>query len=155
MRDFDIKGNGDKKKHYDGVTKNKPITSDWAYNSPSNKRMNRMVTSLKKPLATDTEGKNLKKNIIKAGAQEAIGGAISKDGRFTRNAKIADNMVGDLNKQEERDGFNMYTSKMKTHYMKEGMKWREKADSAYNANFNKYIDDTTYTLKPPKSRSDY
>jgi len=148
MRDFDIKGNSDEKKHYDGVTKNKPITSDWAYNSPPNKRMKEMVTSLEKPLVTDTEGKKLVKQINQTSAT-------SKDGRFTRNAKIADNMVRDLNKQEERDGFNMYTSKMKTHYMKESVKYREKADSAYNADFDKYIDDTTYTLKPPKSRSGY
>ena len=111
MRNFDIKGNGDKKKQYDGVTKNKPIGSDWAYNSPSNKRMNKMVSNLKKPLVTDAEGKNLKKNIMKSGSQEAIGGTVIKGEQITRmQFDMDDEKYMKLQKNRQ---FNEYARKNK------------------------------------------
>ena len=80
------------------------------------------------------------------------GGA--KLGTSTHYANLADQMVHDYDSILKKDGFSMFDTKMKTHYMKQGMDYRQKASDEFDADFNKWSSDTTGKIKRP-NKSDY
>ena len=80
------------------------------------------------------------------------GGA--KIGTSTHYANMADQFVHDYDSILKKDGFSMFDTKMKTHYMKQGMDYRQKASDEFDADFNKWSSDTTSKIKRP-NKSDY
>lgn len=77
-----------------------------------------------------------------------------KRGTSTYYANIADQFVKDYDADLKKEGWSIFSTKMKTHYMKEGMDYRQKASDEYDAAYDKYASDTTFKTKKP-NKSDY